>query len=164
QEPEKLRQHSFRNQEMVRLQALVGRRVGMTFIQNHKFMQERRARAPMAENKYGRMLDSRLPYLVAQQGILEETQDRMATADASDDGRDVPIGQLHGKAVPPKQAKPGRQIATFPKSRRPFAPLVLLVSSFSHARHQFKGTAHSGIGAFCTPTLPAKMPFPQPNS
>src|SRR5262245_28482047 len=100
-------------------------------------MQQRGAGAPMAKNKYGRLLNPRFLNFVAEQRLLKETQDRVAAADAGNNSRDVPIGGLHIKAVPPEQPKPSWKIAAFPKSRRPFSAPVFQLTLNCHVPYRF---------------------------
>jgi hypothetical protein len=55
------------------------------------------------------------------------------TADAGNDGRDVPVRRLDGEAIPRQQLEPRGQIAAFPKSRRPLPAVDFLVGLSCHS-------------------------------
>src|SRR5260370_41387253 len=104
---------------MVRFQALERRRIPEPLVADHEFVQQRRPRAPMAEDEDRRLGQLDLANDAAVYRVLKEPEQRVGEAEKGNDDGNIPWGRMNRAAIWEEQFKPGEEIAPLPHARRP---------------------------------------------
>src|SRR4051794_27681255 len=93
----------------------------MTWISNQQLVEERGARAPVAQNKYRVLRNGRPTNSMAPKRFLEQPASRVNSAKDANDARDPPISGVDGKSVFPEHPAPTEQAEPLPHMRSPFS-------------------------------------------
>src|SRR5262249_5313087 len=108
-------------EEVVRLETLVGGGETVPLVEDEQLVEKRGAGAPVADDEKGRLRDLRASNPAAVDGLLQPAQKRVEDADDHIDDGDVPETRLDGEAIPGQEAEQREEIAAEPDTRHPFA-------------------------------------------
>ena len=135
-----MRDGPFREQEVIRRQALVVIGKGVPRVEDEQFVEQGGAGSPVADDEQRRLANPGAFDATAVGCVVQHAQRAVDDAGGADDGGDVPVGRLHSEAVADEQAQPGEQVGSVPQARRP------LLLGFGGGRH---GMVPRSVGAKC---------------
>ena len=119
QELEPARENRFGEQEVIRIETLVGRREAEARILHQELVEQRGAGSPVADDEDRRPRQRRPGDGPAETNRLHETQEAVRQADEGVDDDDVPEGGMDREPIPPEKPKPGPERAPLPHAGRP---------------------------------------------
>src|SRR5262249_1923545 len=128
------REKLLRQQYVVGIQTLKCGRALMPWVLDQKLVQPGRAAPPVADDKNGRLADSRSPNALAVEQLLDMPQYRIPHAHQRDEEGDVDVRPFNGESIFRQQPEPGEKLTPFPDPRRPLSASGLAVGGTSHMR------------------------------